>query len=91
MTDTPDKSIHHRQGLAAGELAAVRELARACEQYDGIDLRIGWRALEDRSADAPHTFLAYRAGALAGPEAEPRGAGADVRVRRDRGGDPRHP
>jgi len=66
VNDTAKHGIYHRQGLAAGELADVRELAQICERHDQIDLRLNWSVLAEGAAEPPHSLLSYRDGTLIG-------------------------
>jgi ribosomal protein S18 acetylase RimI-like enzyme len=66
VTNTPKHGIYQRQGLAADELADVRDLGQVCERYDRIDLRLTWGVLAEGAAEPPYSFLSYTDGALIG-------------------------
>jgi ribosomal protein S18 acetylase RimI-like enzyme len=66
VTNTPNDGIFRYKGLAAAELAEVRELGLASEQHDELDLRLSWSALAEGAPYEPTTFLSYRDGALVG-------------------------
>jgi ribosomal protein S18 acetylase RimI-like enzyme len=61
-----DWRIEGRQGLSEGFLAEIRGLARACEQHDGLHLKLNWDMLANRSPRETNDFFCYAGSKLAG-------------------------
>lgn len=53
-----------KQGLDEQEQAEIRELAEACEEHDGIRLKLNWDMLQARPADQMNDVLYYKDGKL---------------------------
>jgi len=47
------------QGLIASELSEIKQLARICNEYEGLDLKLNWSTLQTRPADQLNDFLYY--------------------------------
>jgi ribosomal protein S18 acetylase RimI-like enzyme len=66
MSDSLKQGLFPKRTLTGEELADIKALADACEQADGIDLRLVWDALESRAGDKTNDFLYYKDGRLVG-------------------------
>lgn len=51
--------IEGRQGLSEGCLAEIRELARVCEERDGLRFKLNWEMLADRPPLETNDFVCY--------------------------------
>lgn len=61
-----NQKIRLRQGLSTEELQEIRRLADICEQHDGIQLKLNWEMLKNRSWIEANDFLCYQGGRLIG-------------------------
>ncbi|ULL17796.1 GNAT family N-acetyltransferase [Paenibacillus sp. H1-7] len=55
-----------KQTLDEQELADIRRLAEACEEHEGIRLKLNWEMLQDRQEGRTNDLLYYKDGKLAG-------------------------
>jgi ribosomal protein S18 acetylase RimI-like enzyme len=56
--------IEPRQGLSLNELVEIRRLAELCNQAEGIQLKLNWDMLKERSQQHTNDFLYYEDGQL---------------------------
>jgi len=66
MTSTPRQGIYKKWTLADAELAEIQQLARLCQEYEPLELRIDWDLLALRSGDKANEQLYYRDDMLIG-------------------------
>jgi ribosomal protein S18 acetylase RimI-like enzyme len=62
MTQNPEKSY----GLNEAQLAQIRQLEIACNQFEGLRMKLNWSTLQDRPKDQNNDFLWYADGQLVG-------------------------
>ncbi|WP_182914408.1 GNAT family N-acetyltransferase [Paenibacillus sp. 1011MAR3C5] len=58
--------LHTRETLNAAELDAIGLLADTCNRHDGIELKLNWNMLRERSDSETSDFLYYESGQLVG-------------------------
>lgn len=58
--------VHAFKRLDAQQLAAIRQLADLCNEYDHIILKLNWEMLQHRKDDAIIAFLSYAGGQVVG-------------------------
>jgi len=66
MTSTPRQGVYKKWTLADAELAEIQQLARICQEYEPLELRIDWGLLALRSGDKANEQLYYRDDMLIG-------------------------
>ena len=66
MTSTPRQGVYKKWTLADTELAEIQQLARICQEYEPLELRIDWGLLALRSGDKANEQLYYRDDMLIG-------------------------
>jgi ribosomal protein S18 acetylase RimI-like enzyme len=66
MTSTPKQGVYKKWTLADAELAEIKQLARICQEYEPLDLRLTWDALALRSGDQASDLMYYRDDMLIG-------------------------
>lgn len=60
------QGLHARDRLNEAELEAIGLLADRCNQYEGIELKLNWNMLRERSGAETSDFLYYESGQLIG-------------------------
>lgn len=58
--------IKSRAGLSLLELQQIQALARACEQYEGLTMKLNWSLLHTRPPNLVNDFLCYQHSKLVG-------------------------
>lgn len=53
-------------GLNESQLADIQHLESACNQFEGLSMKLNWSALQDRPTDQCNDFLCYAGGQLVG-------------------------
>jgi ribosomal protein S18 acetylase RimI-like enzyme len=53
-------------GLNESQLAQIQQLETACNQFEGLTMKLNWSALHDRPPDQSNDFLGYADGQLVG-------------------------
>jgi len=53
-------------GLTEAQLADIRRLEAACNQFEGLTMKLNWSTLQDRPTDEVNDFLYYQNGRLLG-------------------------
>jgi len=60
------QGLHARDRLSEAELEEISLLADKCNQYEGIELKLNWNMLRERSGAETSDFLYYESGQLVG-------------------------
>lgn len=58
--------LHARDRLSEAELEAIGRLADRCNRYEGIELKLNWNMLRERTGEGTSDFLYYESGRLVG-------------------------
>jgi len=66
MSGKKQQGLVKKQGLTETELAEIAELARVCNAYEGLDLKLNWNILCKRPETETNDFLYYVDGTLVG-------------------------
>lgn len=66
MTIENRQGLYSKQGLTPTELAEIEQLAQLCNTGDGLDLKLNWETLRQRSKSETNDFLYYEQNTLIG-------------------------
>ncbi len=66
VNDSNQDGLNLCAGLSPNELTAIQELAAACDQYEGLIMRLNWDDLRARPTNVITDFLYYQDGLLIG-------------------------
>lgn len=66
MTTSSRHGLFKQRGLTKTELTDIQWLADLCNSYGGLDLKLNWSSLQERSPTELNDFLYYENGTLIG-------------------------
>ena len=66
MPDTHTQGLINKQTLTEAEITAIEQLIYACNNYEGLHMRLSLDALRKRTGNETNDFLYYEDGNLAG-------------------------
>ena len=66
MTIESRQGLYSKQGLTPMELAEIEQLAQLCNTEDGLNLKLNWESLRERSKSESNDFLYYEQNTLIG-------------------------
>ena len=66
MPDTHTQGLIKKQTLTEAEITAIEQLINACNNYEGLHMRLSLDALRNRPGNETNDFLYYEDGNLVG-------------------------
>lgn len=66
MIEEQRQGLIKRQGLSEADLAEIAQLAHICNSCEGLDIKLNWSILRERSTDEVNDLFYYQQGHLVG-------------------------